>query len=75
MRPDRKAAREAVGKIKTREDLRNYLDLLNLTDEEREIAWMILANGWSRTKIAMEIGYSEHQVKRKVAKIYDKLIY
>lgn len=75
MRPDRKAAREAVGKIKTREDLRNYLDLLNLTDEEREIAWMIFANGWSRAKIAMEIGYFEHQVKRKVAKIYDKLIY
>lgn len=75
MRPDRKAAREAVGKIKTREDLRNYLDLLNLTDEEREIAWMIFANGWSRAKIAMEIGYPEHQVKRKVAKIYDKLIY
>ena len=45
MRPDRKAAREAVGKIKTREDLRNYLDLLNLTDEEREIAWMIFAHG------------------------------
>lgn len=36
MRPERKAAREAVGKIKTREDLRNYLDLLNLTDEERD---------------------------------------
>lgn len=33
MRPDRKAARDEVGKIKTREDLRNYLDLLNLTDE------------------------------------------
>ncbi len=75
MRPDRKAAREAVGKIKTREDLRNYLDLLNLTDEEREIAWMIFAHGWSRAKIAMEIGYSEHQVKRKVARIYDKLVY
>ena len=75
MRPDRKAARDEVGKIKTREDLRNYLDLLNLTDEEREIAWMIFAHGWSRAKIAMEVGYSERQVKRKVAKIYDKLVY
>ena len=74
MRPNRKAAREYVSSIRTREDLRKYLDMLNLREEEREIAWMIFANGWSRAKIAMETGYSEHQVKRKVARIYDKLV-
>lgn len=74
MRPDRKAAREFANSIKTRDDLRRYLDMLNLRDEERDIAWMIFAHGWSRAKIAMETGYSEHQVKRKVARIYDKLV-
>lgn len=70
----RKAARDFVSGIRTREELRQYLDMLNLREEEKDIAWMIFANGWSRAKIAMETGYSEHQVKRKVARIYDKLL-
>lgn len=74
MKPNRKAAREYVQGIKTRDELRKYLDMLNLRDEEKQIAWMIFANGWSRAKIAMVTGYSEHQVKRKVARIYDKLV-
>lgn len=74
MRPDRKAAREFVKGIKTRADLDAYLDMLNLTDEERDIARMLFAYGWTRTKIAMEMGYSEHQIKRKINRIYDRMV-
>lgn len=74
MKPNRKAARELANSIKTRDDLKAYIDMLNLREEEREIAMMIFGNGWSRAKIAMETGYSEHQVKRKVARIYDKMV-
>lgn len=74
MKPNRKAAREYVQGIRTKDELRKYLDMLNLREEDRTIAWMIFANGWSRAKIAMETGYSEHQVKRKIARIYDRLL-
>lgn len=73
MRPDRRAARDFASKIKTRDDLEKYLDMLNLREEERQIAWMLFAHGWSRARIARETGYSEHQVKRKIAKIYDRM--
>lgn len=73
MKPDRKAAREYVKSLKTKDDLRNYLDMLTLSDEEKEIAFMIFAHGWSRTQIAMELGYSIPQVKRKISKIYSKM--
>lgn len=73
MRPDRKAARDRVKSIQTRADLDAYLELLNLTDDERNIARMMFGNGWTRAKIAMETGYSEHQVKRKMQRIYDRM--
>lgn len=73
MKPDRKAAREYVKSLKTKDDLRSYLDMLTLSDEEKEIAFMIFAHGWSRTQIAMEFGYSIPQVKRKISKIYSKM--
>lgn len=74
MRAARREARDRVNAIKTRDDLRRYLGELNLRDDERQIAWMVFANGWSRAKIAFETGYSEHQVKRKLARIYDKMV-
>lgn len=73
MRADRKAAREFAMGMKTKADLEEYLNMLNLTEEERQIAWMIFANGWSRAKIAMETGYSEPQLRRKISKIYDRM--
>lgn len=74
MRTDRKAARDFVKSIKTKNELDSYLNMLNLTDEEREIARMMFGNGWTRTRIAMETGYSEAQVKRKICRIYDRMI-
>lgn len=74
MKPDRKAARDFVKGIKTRSDLEKYLDMLNLTDEEREIALLLFGKGYSRTRIAMETGYSQDQVKRKIARIYDRMV-
>lgn len=74
MRADRKAAREFVKSIKTRRELEEYLNMLNLSTEERTIAMMIFAEGWSRRKIAFETGYSEDQIKRKIVKIYSKMV-
>lgn len=73
MRPDRKAAREKALAIKTRAELAEYLDSLNLTEQQRIVAWYIFADGWSRAKIALETGYSERQLKRIIAKIYDRM--
>lgn len=38
MRPDRKAARERTLAIKTRAELAEYLDSLNLTEQQRTVA-------------------------------------
>lgn len=73
MRANRKAAREFAMNIKTRADLEAYLDMLNLRDDEREIAILIFGKGWSRDKIAIETGYSKNQLNRKIARIYDKM--
>ena len=74
MRADRKHARDYVKSIKTKAELDSYLNMLNLTDEEREIARLMFGRGWSRTQIAMELGYSETQIKRKIVRIYDRMI-
>lgn len=73
MRPERKAARERAAAIKTRAELDEYLDSLNLRDEYKAIARYIFADGFSRTKIAMLTGYSERHLKRIIAKIYDRM--
>lgn len=74
MNPQKKAARDFVKSIKTRAELDSYINMLNLTDEEKEIARLMFGNGWSRTRIALELGYSEHQIKRKINRIYDRMI-
>lgn len=74
MRPDRKAARDYVKSIKTREDLKSYLNMLNLSDDEIEIAMLLFGRGFSKTQIAMTTGFSEHQVKRKIDRIYSKMV-
>lgn len=74
MKPDRKAARDFVKSINTRSDLEQYLDMLNLTDEEHEIAMLLFGKGYSRTRIAIETGYSEYQIQRNIARIYDRIL-
>lgn len=74
MKAERRAARDFVKGINTKAELDDYLNMLNLTDEERTIARMMFGNGWTRAKIALETGYSEPQIKRKIRKIYDRMI-
>lgn len=74
MNPERKAAREFVKSIKTRADLEKYLNMLNLSDDEIQIAMLLFGRGFSRIQIAMKTGYSEHQIKRKIDRIYSKMV-
>lgn len=74
MRSDRKAARDFVKSINSRAELDSYLNMLNLTDDERDIARLMFGKGYSRTRIALELGYSEAQIKRKICRIYDRML-
>lgn len=74
MRPDRKAARDFVRSMKTRADLEQYFSMLNLTEDERKIAMMLFGDGYTRTRIAREIGFSEAYVKKKIARIYSRMV-
>lgn len=74
MNPDRKAARERCMNIKTRRDLEDYIESLNLPDDEKRIAYMMFGDCWTRTKIAIETGYSKRQLARKIAHIYDRMV-
>ena len=74
MNPSRKQARDFVRSIKTTSELDAYLNMLNLTDEERDIARLIFGKGYSVVQVMMATGYSEHQVRRKINKIYDRMI-
>lgn len=74
MSPARKEARDRLLNLKTRADLENLLDSLNITDEEREIAVLIFGRGWSLTRICMELGYTNKQLRKRLSRIYDCMI-
>lgn len=74
MKSERKQAREMLLSLKTRADLEGYLNSLNITDEEREIAMLVFGRGWSLTRIQLELGYTKSQLKRRMAKLYDKMV-
>ena len=74
MRKNRKAARDLLNSLRTVPELEQYLSMLRLTDEERDVARMIYEKGYSRQQIAMQTGYSKRQVDRMVAKIHGRLI-
>lgn len=73
MNPKRKAARDKLMAIKTKAELVELIESLNITDEERDIAVMVLSRGWSYTKISLETGYSVRHIARKMEKVYSKL--
>lgn len=73
MRASRRAAREKIKSVKTRAELDEWLEMLNLTDEERDIARMVYGRGYTLTQVSMETGYSVRQVSRKLAKIQDRM--
>lgn len=74
MNPKRKAAMDRLMSVKTKAELSRILSEMNITDEEREMALMVLSNGWSYTKVSMETGFSVRHVTRKMERIYSKLI-
>lgn len=74
MSPERKAAKERLMGMKTRADLESYLDSLNLSDEEREIAFLVFGRGLSLTQIQVQYNYSTRQLRRKLSKVYDRMI-
>lgn len=74
MKQERKEARERLLNMKSRADLEAYLDSVNLTDEEREIALLFFGRGWSLTRIRLEHGYSPKQLRNRMARIYDKML-
>lgn len=73
MKPERKAARERCKGLRTAEELRDLLASLNVTDEEREMAFLILSKGWSYTRVGMEFGLSRGQIDRRMRRVYSKL--
>lgn len=73
MLESRRRARTKAQGIKTRADLEEWLSLLNLTDEQREVARMVYLKGMSRQQIAFATGYSLRQVNRLLAKVHDKM--
>jgi DNA-binding NarL/FixJ family response regulator len=73
MKPSRKEAREFLKSMKTREELIEYLNMLNITDEQRDVAYYALAKGWSRQHISLETGYSLRQIERMLTRVYDKM--
>lgn len=73
MRADRKAARERCKNMKTAKELDELLDSLNITDEEKRIADLVLHHGWSYTQVSMEYGYTVRQVANKMCKVYNQL--
>lgn len=73
MRASRSAAREKIKSVRTRAELDEVLEMLNLTDSEREIARMVYGKGYTLTQVSMETGYSVRQVSRKLAKVQDRI--
>lgn len=73
MRENRRAARKRLREMSTVQELRNHIESLNISEQEKEIALMFYEKGWTCSKIALETDYSLRQVTRKLAKIADKM--
>lgn len=73
MRPERKAARDKAMSLKTVADLDELLESLNITDDERRIARLVLSRGWSYTRVAMETDFSTRHVRRCMERVYSKM--
>lgn len=73
MNPKRKAARDRLMAVRTKSELAAILDELNITDEEREMATMVISRGWSYTKVSLELKCSRSHVARRMEKVYTKL--
>lgn len=74
MKHTRKEARERLKSMNTVSELNELLDDLMLTEEDKEIARYVFVNGYSQQQIAMKCGYSVKTVKKKLAKVYDRLL-
>lgn len=73
MRASRRRARELAKSVKTRSDLEAWLDALNISDAEREVARLVYERGYTRQQIAFATGYSLRQVNRLLARVHDKM--
>lgn len=73
MRENRSKARAKLKAVKTRAELDEWIDMLNLTDDERGIARMVYGDGYSIAQVCFKTGYSRRQVCRKLAKIQDRI--
>lgn len=60
--------------IKTKAGFEAYMGTLNLSEEDKHIAYLMFCECWTRTKIALEMGCSENQLKRRIARIYDRMV-
>lgn len=69
----RKEARERCKSLKTAQELDELLQSLNITDEERAIADLVLHHGWSYTQVSMKYGYAVRQVANKMTRVYNQL--
>jgi hypothetical protein len=74
MKRSRKEARDKLQSIRTVEELKDYLDTLVLTDDQKQVALYALVKGWSRQQISMETGYSIRQVGKMLEKVYDRMM-
>ena len=63
--------RHYLSSISSVDEFNSLLEACMLTDIEKRIARMRFINGWSISRIAAEVNYSERQVKRKLTRIYD----
>ena len=71
MLQDRLDTRHYLSSITSVDEFNSLLEACMLTDIEKRIARMRFINGWSISRIAAEVNYSERQVKRKLTRIYD----
>lgn len=74
MSPERKRVREQFRNIRSSEDAAALLDSVNLTKDERDIARLILVEGWTYKQASIELGYSARQLIRRMNKVYRKLV-
>lgn len=73
MLESRKAAKARLNSISTISELDGVLSDLRLKDEEREVAMYVLGRCWTLQKTANHLGYSKDQIKRIMAKVYDRI--
>lgn len=73
MKPNRMIAKDYLKHISTKNELNSVLDSLSVSDEAKDITFLIICKGYTHTMISIEKSMSVERSKKLFSNCLDKI--